>query len=168
MKKKVVVPALLTAVLAAGGLLYFMHIRPMEKADATAAPPPPAPIVAGTVAQHDVPIYLSGVGTVIAYNTDVVRAQIQGQIISINFTEGQTVHVGDLLAQIDPRPYEALIEQYTGNLERDQAQLKNAQANLTRYTNLGDKGWATPQPTHAKHGGGVEQRSITTAEFSLI
>jgi membrane fusion protein, multidrug efflux system len=79
------------------------------------------PVVAGVVAQHDVPIYLTGVGTVIAYNTDVVRAQIQGQIISINFTEGQRVHAGDLLAQIDPRPYQALIDQYTGNLERDQA-----------------------------------------------
>ncbi|MGE5158738.1 MAG: efflux RND transporter periplasmic adaptor subunit, partial [Gemmatimonas sp.] len=81
----------------------------------------------------------------IAYNTDVVRAQIQGQITSINFTEGQAVHAGDLLAQIDPRPNQALIEQYTGNLERDQAQLTNAQANLTRYNQLGDKGWATPQ-----------------------
>ena len=95
------------------------------------------PVVAGVVAQHDVPIYLTGVGTVIAYNTDVVRAQIQGQIISINFTEGQTVHAGDLLAQIDPRPYQALIDQYTANLERDQAQLINAQANLTRYTTWG-------------------------------
>jgi multidrug efflux system membrane fusion protein len=102
-------------------------------------------VVGGVVAQHDVPIYLSGVGTVIAYNTDVVRAQIQGQIRSINFTEGQTVHAGDLLAQIDPRPYQALIDQYTGNLQRDQAQLVNAQANLTRYTTLGEKGWATPQ-----------------------
>src|ERR1700680_4032786 len=145
MKKKVVVPALLTAVLAAGGLLYFMHFRPLEKVAATPAPPPSAPIVAGTVAQHDVPIYLSGVGTVIAYNTDVVRAQIQGQIISINFTEGQAGHAGDLLAQIDARPYQALIDQYTGNLERDQAQLTNAQTNLTRYSQLGDKGWATPQ-----------------------
>ena len=118
----------------------------MEKvAAATRSAPPAVPIVAGVVAQHDVPIYLSGVGTVIAYNTDVVRAQIQGQIISINFTEGQAVHAGDLLAQIDPRPYQALIEQYTGNLERDQAQLINAQANLTRYNKLGDKGWATPQ-----------------------
>jgi len=145
MKKKVVVSAaFLAAAVAAGGLFYFTHIHPLEKADATPAPPAPAPIVAGTVAQHDVPIYLTGVGTVIAYNTDVVRAQIQGQIISINFTEGQTVHAGDLLAQIDPRPYQALIDQYTGNLERDQAQLKNAQANLTRYTQLGDKGWATP------------------------
>src|SRR6202045_2658336 len=146
MKKKVVIPAaLLTAALAAGGLFYFAHIRPLEKVKAAPAPPPAAPIVAGTVAQHDVPIYLTGVGTVIAYNTDIVRAQIQGQIISINFTEGQTVHAGDLLAQIDPRPYQALIDQYTGNLERDQAQLINAQANLTRYTTLGDKGWATPQ-----------------------
>src|SRR6478752_5367378 len=146
MKKKVVIPtALLIAAVVGGGLLYFSHIRPLEKVAASPAPPPPAPIVAGTVAQHDVPIYLTGVGTVIAYNTDVVRAQIQGQIISINFTEGQTVHAGDLLAQIDPRPYQALIDQYTGNLQRDEAQLVNAQANLTRYTTLGQKGWATPQ-----------------------
>jgi len=148
MKKKVVAPAaLLTAVLVAGGLLYFRHIRPLEEATAAAAPaaPPAVPIVAGKVTQHDVPIYLTGVGTVIAYNTDIVRAQIQGQIISINFTEGQTVHAGDLLAQIDPRPYQALIDQYVGNLERDQAQLTNAQANFTRYSTLGDRGWATPQ-----------------------
>src|SRR5213080_3767448 len=146
MKKKVVITAaLLTAVLAAGGLLYFTYAHPLEKAAAAPAPAPAVPIVAGVVTQHEVPIYLSGVGTVIAYNTDVVRAQIQGQIISINFTEGQTVHAADLLAQIDPRPYQALIDQYTGNLQRDQAQLTNARANLTRYTQLGDKGWATPQ-----------------------
>jgi membrane fusion protein, multidrug efflux system len=147
MKKKVVISAVLLSAVAAGGLLYFTHTYPMERAAATIAPaPPPAvPIVGGAVAQHDVPIYLSGVGTVIAYNTDVVRAQIQGQITSINFTEGQAVHAGDLLAQIDPRPYQALIEQYTGNLERDQAQLTNAEANLTRYNKLGAQGWATPQ-----------------------
>ena len=91
------------------------------------------------------PIYQDGVGTVIAYNTDVVRAQIQGQLISINFTEGQAVHAGDLLAQIDPRPYQAQIDQFEGNLERDQAQLTNARANFTRYNELGSKGWATPQ-----------------------
>src|ERR1700738_4206700 len=167
MKKKVVVPAtLLTAVLAAGGLWYLMH-HPLEKVDATPAPPT-APIVAGTVAQHDVPIYLTGVGTVIAYNTDVVRAQIQGQIISINFTEGQTVHAGDLLAQIDPRPYQALIDQYTGNLERDQAQLKNAQANLTRYTTLGDKGWATPQLIETQQAQVGELQAAIKADNALI
>jgi multidrug efflux system membrane fusion protein len=170
MKKKVVIPALLTAVLAAGGLVYFKHFHPLEKAAATAAPaPPPAvPIVAGTVAQHDVPIYLTGVGTVIAYNTDVVRAQIQGQIISINFTEGQAVHAGDLLAQIDPRPYQALIDQYTGSLERDQAQLKNAQANLTRYTQLGDKGWATPQLVETQQAQVGELQAAIKSDQALI
>jgi len=167
MKKKVVIPALLTAVLAAGGLLYFTHVHPLEKVDA--APSPPAvPIVAGTVAQHDVPIYLTGVGTVIAYNTDVVRAQIQGQIISINFTEGQAVHAGDLLAQIDPRPYQALIDQYTGNLERDQAQLKNAQANLTRYTTLGGKGWATPQLVETQQAQVGELQAAIKTDQALI
>ena len=168
MKKKVVIPvALLTAALAAGGLLYFMHVHPLEKVDA-ATPPPTAPIVAGVVAQHDVPIYLSGVGTVIAYNTDIVRAQIQGQITSINFTEGQTVHAGDLLAQIDPRPYQALIEQYTGNLERDQAQLKNAQTNLTRYTTLGDKGWATPQLIETQQAQVGELQAAIKTDQALI
>src|SRR6202051_1331168 len=147
MKKKLVIPAVLLSAVAAGGLLYFTHTYPMERVAAAIAPAraPAGPVVAGVVAQHDVPIYLSGVGTVIAYNTDVVRAQIQGQITSINFTEGQAVHAGDLLAQIDPRPYQALTEQYTGNLERDQAQLTNAEANLVRYNKLGAQGWATPQ-----------------------
>jgi multidrug efflux system membrane fusion protein len=169
MKKKVVVPvALLVAALAAGGL-YFTHIHALEKAAATPAPAPPtAPIVAGTVTQHDVPIYLTGVGTVIAYNTDVVRAQIQGQLISINFTEGQAVHAGDLLAQIDPRPYQALIDQYTGNLERDQSQLKNAEANLKRYSQLGTNGWATPQLIETQQAQVGELQAAIKSDNALI
>jgi membrane fusion protein, multidrug efflux system len=169
MKKKVVVPvAILAAALVAGGALYFMHIHPLEKVAAAPAPPPAVSVVGGVVAQHDVPIYLSGVGTVIAYNTDIVRAQIQGQIISINFTEGQTVHAGDLLAQIDPRPYQALIDQYTGNLERDQAQLINAQANLTRYTQLGDKGWATPQLVETQQAQVGQLQAAIKSDHALI
>jgi multidrug efflux system membrane fusion protein len=146
MKKKALIStALVTGIVAAGGLFYLLHVRPLEEATAAPVPPAPVPVVAAAVAQHDVPVYLVGVGTVIAYNTDVVRAQIQGQIISINFTEGQKVHAGDLLAQIDARPYQAMVDQYTGQLQRDQAQLMNAQANFTRYSSLGDKGWATPQ-----------------------
>src|SRR6202166_931514 len=170
MKKKFVIPAVLLSAVAAGGLLYFTHTYPMERAAATVAPaPPPAvPIVAGVVAEHDVPIYLNGVGTVIAYNTDIVRAQIQGQITSINFTEGQAVHAGDLLAQIDPRPYQALIDQYTGNLERDQAQLKNAQTNLTRYSQLGDKGWATPQLVETQQAQVGELQAAIKSDQALI
>ena len=170
MKKKFVIPAVLLSAVAAGGLLYFTHTYPMEKVAAAIAPAraPAVPIVAGVVAQHDVPIYLSGVGTVIAYNTDVVRAQIQGQITSINFTEGQAVHAGDLLAQIDPRPYQALIEQYTGNLERDQAQLTNAEANLTRYNKLGVQGWATPQLVETQNAQVGQLQAAIKTDQALI
>src|SRR6201747_1283743 len=169
MKTKVIIPAaLLTTLVAAGGLLYFMHARPLERANAAPAPPPAVSVVAGVVAQHDVPIYLTGVGTVIAYNTDVVRAQIQGQIISINFTEGQKVHAGDLLAQIDPRPYQALIDQYTGNLQRDQAQLTNAEANLTRYTTLSEKGWATPQLLETQKAQVGQLQAAIKADQALV
>src|SRR5882724_1960567 len=169
MSKKVVVStALLTAALAAGGLLYFTHTQALEKVAAAPAPPPAVSIVAGTVAQHDVPIYLSGVGTVIAYNTDVVRAQIQGQIISINFTEGQTVHAGDLLAQIDPRPYQAQLDQVTATRDRDQAQLKNARANLARYTTLGGQGWATPQLVDTQTAQVAQLESAIKADEALI
>ncbi|MBR0870214.1 efflux RND transporter periplasmic adaptor subunit [Bradyrhizobium tropiciagri] len=159
---------MLVALFATGGLSYVMHLHGLE-ASAEALPAPlTVPVVATTVAQHDVPIYLTGVGTVIAYNTDVVRAQIQGQITSINFTEGQTVHAGDLLAQIDPRPYQALIEQYTGNLERDQAQLVNAQANLTRYTTLGQKGWATPQLLETQKAQVGQLQAAVKTDHALI
>jgi multidrug efflux system membrane fusion protein len=170
MNKKFVIPAVLLSAVAAGGLLYFTHTYPMERAAAAIAPaPPPAvPIVAGVATQHDVPIYLSGVGTVIAYNTDIVRAQIQGQITSINFTEGQAVHAGDLLAQIDPRPYQALIEQYTGNLERDQAQLTNAEANLTRYNKLGVQGWATPQLVETQNAQVGQLQAAIKTDQALI
>lgn len=169
MKKKVVVStALVTVALAIAGLLYFTHARALRSADAATAPPAAVPVVAGTVSQRDVPIYLGGVGTVIAFNTDVVRAQIQGQILSINFTEGQTVHAGDLLAQIDPRPYQAQIDQFTGNLERDQAQLINAQANLTRYTQLGEKGWATPQLIETQKAQVGQLQAAVKADQALI
>jgi multidrug efflux system membrane fusion protein len=120
------------------------------------------------VAQHDVPIYLTGVGTVIAYNTVVVHSQIQGQIVSINFTEGQSVKAGDLLAQIDPRPYQAQLDQVTATRDRDQAQLVNAQANLARYTQLGDKGWATPQLVETQTAQVAQLKAAIKADEALI
>src|SRR5437764_1388800 len=138
MRRKIVL-AIISLIVVAGGIGGFASMRASASRSAAAPPPPPpVPVVASTVAQHDVSIYLTGVGTVIAYNTVVVRSQIQGQIVSINFTEGPAVHTGDLLAQIDPRPYQAQIDQTTATRDRDKAQLANAQANLSRYTDLGN------------------------------
>ena len=168
MRRKIVIPAvLLIAVLAGGGAFAFLH---GSAAKNSAAPPasPPVPVVAGTVAQHDVPIYLTGVGTVIAYNTVIIRSQIQGQIVSINFTEGQAVHTGDLLAQIDPRPYQAQIDQMTATRDRDQAQLVNAQANLDRYTPLESKGYATPQLVDTQKAQVAQLQNAVKADEALI
>ncbi len=169
MRRKIVIPtAVLIAVLTIGGGLAVTHKGPFERPAPPPPAPPPVPIVAGTVAQHDVPIYLTGVGTVIAFNTVVVHSQIQGQIVSINFTEGQTVRTGDLLAQIDPRPYQAQIDQVTATRNRDQAQLVNAQANLKRYTDLGNKGWATPQLVETQTAQVAQLQAAIKADEALI
>jgi multidrug efflux system membrane fusion protein len=147
MRRKVIISAISAiAVAAIVGALVIKHRFPLEAASARApAAVPTVPVVAGTVTSGEVPIYLQGVGTVIAYNTVIIRSQIQGQITKINFTEGQAVKTGDLLAVIDPRPYQAQLDQANANRARDEAQLTNAQSNLKRYTTLGNQGWATPQ-----------------------
>jgi multidrug efflux system membrane fusion protein len=168
MHRKIVIPAALAvAVLAAGGTFAMTHGRFARSAPLPTAPPP-VPVVAGQVSSHDVPIYLRGVGTVIAYNTVLVRSQIQGLITKIAFTEGQSVHAGDLLAQIDPRPYQAQLDQVTATRDRDQAQLANAQANLGRYTQLGDKGWATPQLVDTQKAQVAQLQSAIKADEALI
>src|SRR5215475_10104589 len=132
------------ALAALGGATLYVH-RAGDAAPVMNVAPPAVPVVAGTVVSHDVPIYLRGVGTVIAYNNVIVRSQITGQIVNIAFQQGQTVKQGDLLAEIDPRPYQAQLDQAIANRDRDQAQLVNAQANLDRYVPLQKKGYATSQ-----------------------
>jgi multidrug efflux system membrane fusion protein len=153
---------------ALAGVLAALHRFPFERQAPPAVATPVVPVVAGSVSSQDVPIYLRGVGTVIAYNTVLVRSQIQGQITQIAFTEGQTVHDGDLLAQIDPRPYQAQLDQLTATRDRDQAQLTNAQANLSRYTQLGDKGWATPQLIDTQTAQVKQLQSAIKADEALI
>jgi multidrug efflux system membrane fusion protein len=166
-QKIIVTTAILTVVLAGGGFLYFK--RSQHSPQATAVEPSPAvPVIAAAVTSKNVPIYLRGIGTVIAYNTDIVRSQIQGQLTQITFTEGQTVKAGDLLAQIDPRPYQAQIEQLTANRDRDQAQLVNAEANLSRYNQLGDKGYATPQLVETQKAQVAQLQNAVKADQALI
>jgi multidrug efflux system membrane fusion protein len=165
-RKSIVLAVLPAAALAVAGALYFALAPGFGKA--AIAPVQAVPVVAGIVSSHDVPIYLRGVGTVIAYNTDVVRSQIQGQLTEIAFTEGQTVKAGDLVAQIDPRPYQAQLDQMTANRDRDQAQLANAIANLGRYTALQSKGYATPQLSDTQKAQVAQLQSAIKADEALI
>ncbi len=91
------------------------------------------PVVVAPVIQRDMPVYLEGLGTVIAFNTVTVRSRVDGQLVRVAFVEGQEVHQGDLLAQIDPRPFEVQVRQAEATMARDMAQL--AQARLTRGRN---------------------------------
>lgn len=89
-----------------------------------------------SVELHDIEVILSGLGTVTPLATVTIRSQISGYLIQVGFTEGQSVHKGDLLAQVDPRPYQALLDQYEGALARDEAYLDNARLDLKRYQTL--------------------------------
>src|ERR1700746_3285630 len=99
----------------------------------------PARAVSGAVApvqRQDVPVYLSGLGSVTAFNTANIKTRVDGQIMKVNFREGQDVRQGDLLIEIDSRPFQAQLDQMQAQLFRDQAQLRDAQLNLQRYTAL--------------------------------
>src|SRR3984893_7863058 len=94
---------------------------------------PIVPVVVATAQHGDVPIYFTGLGTVTAFNTVTVHSRVDGQLISVAFKEGQFVHQGDVLAQIDPRSFQVILEQAEGALAKDQAQRKDAEANFERF-----------------------------------
>ena len=96
----------------------------------------PIPVVAAPVRKGNIDVSIDALGTVIPRNVVVVRPRVDGQLLSVAFREGQTVKAGELLAQIDPRPFEVMLTQANGQMARDQAQLKNAQVDLERYQTL--------------------------------
>jgi len=167
-KRLIILVCLLVAAGALGGVGAAVWHRTKAQAPTQASAPPSVPVVAAKVTGHDVPIYLRGVGTVIAYNNVVVRSQITGQITQIAFTQGQTVKKDDLLAQIDPRPFQAQLDQATANRDRDQAQLGNAQANLGRYTQLLTKGFATQQLVDTQKAQLAQLQAMVKSDEAVI
>jgi multidrug efflux system membrane fusion protein len=142
---------LVIIVLAGGGFYYY---RSRVSAESKAAPAPgggrggAAGVVSVAVApalKQNVPYYLSGLGSVSPFNTVTVKSRVDGQLEKVHFTEGQFVREGDLLAEIDPRPFQVALEQMEGQLARDQAQLNNARVDYTRYDQLHKEGVVAQQ-----------------------
>lgn len=104
--------------------------------NAQAAGPRSVSVAVATVQKQDVPVYLSGLGSVTAFNTANIKSRVDGQIMKVNFVEGQFVHEGDLLIEIDPRPYQVQLEQMQAQLFKDQASLRDAKLNYDRYVAL--------------------------------
>ncbi len=114
------------------------------------------------------PVVKVGIGTVVAYNSVAVHTQVTGTIQQIGFVEGQTVHPGSLIAQLDPRPYQAALQQAKANLQRDAAHLDNAQANLGRYVPLESKGFATGQQVGDQVAAVTELRAAIVSDQAAI
>jgi membrane fusion protein, multidrug efflux system len=135
--------ALVLLILAAGaGGVYWMR-RGSEKP--AAAAPAAIPISVAIAARRDVPIYANGLGTVQALNTVPVHSQVDGKLIQVLFTEGQHMKAGDVLAKIDPRLFQAALDQATAKKSQDEAQLVSAQKDLVRFTTLAVKSFETQQ-----------------------
>src|SRR5580692_3735128 len=124
---------------AGGGLAYFGLGRGLWTAAAPSGPraaAPAIPVMASKVERADIPVELTGLGTVQALNSVLVRSRVDGQIVKINYSEGKDVHAGDVLVEIDPAPCEAALAQAQANKLKDEAQLDNARLDLDRLTRL--------------------------------
>jgi multidrug efflux system membrane fusion protein len=137
----------LALILLVGGLAAWRLTTRTERAEAQAEPAAPMaiPVTPGTAVLRDMPVYLRALGTVQAYYTVTVRTRVDGQIMQVFYREGQEVKAGDPLLQIDPRPFQAALEQAEAMLQRDTAQLEGAQVDLKRYAGLVGPGYQTKQ-----------------------
>ena len=163
---------LVIAVVAAAGYFGWQRYYGAEaqaKAEAAqkaASRRPAIPVSVAQVEKADFPVYLTGLGTVQAFNTVLVRTRVDGQIDKIAFQEGQTVNQGDLLAEIDPRPYQATLDAAKAKKVQDEANLANANLDLQRYTKLGE--FATRQQTDTQRSTVAQLTAQIAADEAAI
>lgn len=171
----------LLVLIAAGVTAYLLFLRPKQPSSQPSNASTPsgagggrargggiAPVVAVKATRGDIGVYVNGLGAVTPIYTVTVRTQINGYLMNALYKEGQTVHQGDLLAQIDQRPYEVQLEQAEGNLAKDRATLNNARVDLQRYQTLLTHN-AVPEQTLATQAALVEQdEGIVKADQAAI
>ena len=162
---------------AAGSLAHQLHDRiwtpPPQTASAQAQQgqatgPAPIAVTVTPVKRADFPVVLESIGQVQAYNTVLVRARVDGQIDKIAFQEGQMVNKGDLLAQIDPRPFQAALDQAVAKKAQDEANLANAKLDLTRYATLAKQDFATKQQLDTQNALVLQLTASLAADAAAI
>jgi multidrug efflux system membrane fusion protein len=145
-QRRYVLAGLAILIAAWGGYVGWQHHATAKIAMVAASAPSPAiPVSIATAQRRDVPIYLTGLGTVQAFNTVTVKTRVDGELTRVAFTEGQDVKAGDLLAQIDPRPFQATYDQAAAKKVQDEANLANAKLDLQRFADLAARNFATQQ-----------------------
>jgi len=121
----------------------------------------PIPVTVATVAKQDMPVYLNGLGSVVAFNTATILAQVSGQLVAVPFKEGDEVAKGALLAQVDPRPFQATLDQAIAKKAQDAAALVSAKLDLKRYQDLLPDGYVTGQQVD-------QQKATVDADAALV
>jgi multidrug efflux system membrane fusion protein len=148
----------------AAAIIFWRH----GSSQAAQAAPPPIPVTVAEATQSDVPIYYHALGTVAALNTVAIRAQVTGQLISIDFRQGQEVHQGDTLAKIDPAPFKAVLDQNLAKKNADAAQLIDAEKDLARFKTLVLKDFETQQNVDAQVAKVDQAKAAINADQALI
>jgi multidrug efflux system membrane fusion protein len=139
-----------------------------SQASAPRAAPPAVPVRAAPVKRQDVPIVLSGLGTVQAFNSVLVKSRVDGQIIKINFTEGQNVRAGDVLVEIDAAPFQATLAQAQATKLKDEAQLENARLDLERFSRLATTNAVSKQQIDTARALVAQLEATVKADQALI
>jgi multidrug efflux system membrane fusion protein len=155
---------------AVGGLaVWHFGMRPFPaRAEQATAKAQAIPVTAGTAELRNVPVYVEGLGTVQAFNMVAVKTRVDGQITRVLFEEGREVKVGDPLFQIDPRPFQAALQQAQATKEKDEAQLKSAQLDLERYASLLPSGSQTRQSYDQQRGTVGQLQAAVKADQAQI
>src|SRR3981081_640289 len=151
-----------------GGLGYIAWKSLQQKAAHRVTPDLPVPVLAATPRIQDVPVYLDGVGAVRALNNVMVRSQVDGKLIAVNFTEGQDVKKGDVLAEIDPVIYKAQFDQAVHKQAQDEAQLANQRLDLARYQQLSASNAGSKQQYDTQRAVVAQQEALVNADQAAI
>lgn len=159
---------LVVAGIAALSVAAAVVISRHGHSQAAAAVPPAVPVTVAAATQRDIPIFYDALGTVQAFNTVAIRAQVNGQIVSVNFRQGQDVRRGDVLARIDPAPFQAALDQAAARKSEDQAQLVDAEKDLARFQTLVKKDFETQQNVDSQQAKVDQLKATIDADQAAI
>jgi membrane fusion protein, multidrug efflux system len=167
-RRRTVSIAITLLILGGLGYIAWTSLQQKQAANRNARPDLPVPVLAATPRIQDVPVYLDGVGSVRALNNVLVRSQVDGKLIAVNFTEGQDVKKGDVLGEIDPVIYQAQYDQALAKKAQDEAQLANQRLDLARYQQLAASNAGSRQQADTQRAVVAQQEALVKADQAAI